>query len=708
MIWLHPCVVVVSLMLATCEADRLGRLERQMTLMKSFQSYVEVRLDTIEGDFGALTERVSTLESIVKTSENDTGGTDNSKNGQTKGTINTQSDLNDIKTSLQMYKHSFQKHKKEILNVKYDVKDSFSVFLSNASKTVDTLVKTVRDHLRNSADNISASLEKNVYATRAHVQNETIQLEKKVEELIGRANEVVGIIDEQRSTIEDGIMVTIRGLHISWSDWSAWSDCSQSCDRGRKSRHRSCNVPPLFTDGIFTGDDTETEECVIHEFCPYLSEWSPWSRCSRTCYNGTTTRDRTCHAPASITATCQGNITENQTCLTSVECPVDGQWDIWSTWSTCSLSCGDGVETRNRSCSDPSPSHGGKPCPGPDFETQPCNLQQCIVHDCSDVLKRGLSRGSGVYKITPWNTHKEVEVYCDMDTDGGGWTVFQRRFDMSVDFNRGFVEYEQGFGSLDGELWIGLDLLHSITSRANMTLRIDLSLPDGTTGFDEYSGFYISPPDQYIFNVDRRINSAGMSGSYLLSDIGDDQNINHQPFSTYDRDVDKWSSYNCARYHGGGWWYNNCARSDLNGQYNIGRLNYYDCIDNCQCDDCKLYRQKMDLNDSNAMNCEMDEMANTVKTQKSDNSNTLPQQTESMSVDMLDKEMFMNYYEMFKPQMDLNDSSSNAGMKRKVENGEMDNIVKRQKIEYSNTSPQQTESMRVGMFDKDNDCMDLV
>ena len=116
----------------------------------------------------------------------------------------------------------------------------------------------------------------------------------------------------------------------------------------------------------------------------------------------------------------------------------------------------------------------------------------------------------------------------------------------------------------------------------------------------------------------------------------------------------------------------------------------------------------MDLNDSNAMNCEMDELANTVKTQKSDNSNTLPQQTESMSVDMLDKEMFMNYYEMFKPQMDLNDSSSNAGMKRKVENGEMDNIVKRQKIEYSNTSPQQTESMRVGMFDKDNDCMDLV
>ncbi|WAR09680.1 hypothetical protein MAR_034756, partial [Mya arenaria] len=227
-IWLHPCVVVVSLLLATCEADRLGRLERHMTLLKAFQSYVEVlaslyyqmavgvlfsfqRLDTIEGDFGALTERVSTLESIVKTSENDTGGTDNLKNGHTKGTINTQSDFNDIKTSLHMYKHSFQKHKKELINVKYDVKDSFSVFLSNASKTVDTLVNTVITHVRNCNENISASLEKNIYVTRARVQNETIQLEKKVEELICRANEVVGIIDEQRSTIEDGIMVTIRG-----------------------------------------------------------------------------------------------------------------------------------------------------------------------------------------------------------------------------------------------------------------------------------------------------------------------------------------------------------------------------------------------------------------------------------------------------------------------------------------------------------------
>ncbi|WAR09645.1 FGL2-like protein, partial [Mya arenaria] len=577
MIWLRSYIVVVALMITTCGADRLARLERQMKLVKGFQSFVELRLDALEGDFGTLTKRVSNLESLVTSFDNDTGDAESgsSRTGNTEAKLHTEPELNDIKNALTMYKHSFEKHKKELIDVNYAVNDTLSAFLSNASKTVDTLVNTVSDHIRNSTDNISASLEKNVYATRVHVKNETVQQEKKVEELIGRANEVVGIIDEQRSTIEDGIMVTIRGLHITWSDWSAWSDCSKSCDKGRRSRHRSCYVPPTFTDGICNGDDTETEECVIHEFCSYLSEWSPWSRCSRTCNNGTMTRNRTCHTPASLTATCQENITESQTCLTSLECPVDGQWSLWSTWSNCSVFCGDGVVTRNRSCSNPSPLNGGRVCPGQDILTKPCNLRPCIKYDCSDVLKLGLSRGSGVYRITLWNTDKEVDVYCDMDTDGGGWTVFQRRLDGSVDFNRRFVEYEQGFGSLDGEFWMGLGLLHSVTSRANMTLRMDVSLPNGTTGFDEYSGFYISPPDQYNFNVDRRINSAGMSGSYLLSDIGDDRDFNHQPFSTYDRDVDKWLSGNCARNYGGGWWYNYCTYSNLNAQYNSGGFYYY-------------------------------------------------------------------------------------------------------------------------------------
>ncbi|XP_052786258.1 uncharacterized protein LOC128221697 [Mya arenaria] len=262
----------------------------------------------------------------------------------------------------------------------------------------------------------------------------------------------------------------------------------------------------------------------------------------------------------------------NRDCQTAKQ-RTNGQWTEWYAWGSCSDTCGDGVQSRNRTCTNPSPTNGGVMCPGKENESRTCSQQMC-PNDCSDVLKLGLSRGSGVYRITPWNTHRDVDVYCEMDTEGGGWTVFQRRWNGSVAFNRSFADYEGGFGSLDGEFWIGLGLLHSITSRGNMTLRVDMSLPDGTTGFDEYAGFYISPPDRYTFNVDSRINSGGMSDTYLLSDKRTRWDINHQPFSTYDRDVDHWSG-NCAQYWGGGWWYNFCMYNNLNGPYNSDEFYYF-------------------------------------------------------------------------------------------------------------------------------------
>ncbi|XP_052786322.1 fibroleukin-like [Mya arenaria] len=207
--------------------------------------------------------------------------------------------------------------------------------------------------------------------------------------------------------------------------------------------------------------------------------------------------------------------------------------------------------------------------------TVPQTTPAAMADDCSDVLRLGLSRGSGVYRNTPWNTHRKVEVYCDMDTEGGGWTVFQRRWNGSVDFNRSFADYEGGFGSLSGEFWMGLGLLHTMTSRANMTLRVDVSLRDGTTGFDEYSGFSISQPQRYNFNVDRRINSRGMSGSYLLSETATRYSTNHQPFTTYDKDQDNWQIFNCAKAFGGGWWFNKCVGNNLNGPYTNNSVEFF-------------------------------------------------------------------------------------------------------------------------------------
>ncbi|XP_025102675.1 fibrinogen gamma chain-like [Pomacea canaliculata] len=77
-----------------------------------------------------------------------------------------------------------------------------------------------------------------------------------------------------------------------------------------------------------------------------------------------------------------------------------------------------------------------------------------FTDSCEDWKTEGGK--SGVYFIQPVKYRENLRVWCDMDSGSGGWLVFQRRTNGSVDFYRNWTQYEQGFGDITGEFWLGL------------------------------------------------------------------------------------------------------------------------------------------------------------------------------------------------------------------------------------------------------------
>ena len=120
-----------------------------------------------------------------------------------------------------------------------------------------------------------------------------------------------------------------------------------------------------------------------------------------------------------------------------------------------------------------------------------------------------------MYTIKPDNL-PAFDVFCEQTTDGGGWTVFQKRLDGSVDFFLDWSDYKVGFGDLNGEFWLRLDNIHRLTSDDNSTLRVDLYDFEGNTAYAEYNMFSVmSEKDKYKLNLGKY--SGDTLGFYSLS-----------------------------------------------------------------------------------------------------------------------------------------------------------------------------------------------
>uniref|UniRef100_A0A672QME2 Angiopoietin-related protein 4-like n=1 Tax=Sinocyclocheilus grahami TaxID=75366 RepID=A0A672QME2_SINGR len=179
-----------------------------------------------------------------------------------------------------------------------------------------------------------------------------------------------------------------------------------------------------------------------------------------------------------------------------------------------------------------------------------------MASDCHELFLRGETT-SGLYTIQPTNS-EPFEVFCEM-TPKGGWTVIQRRQDGSLDFNQLWQAYQTGFGSLNGEFWLGLEKIHSVSKGGNYILKVQFS-----DWRDEVQ----------IINYPFRLN--GEESNYSLRILGSpagnlesalSTETSAVPFSTRDKDNDQKIDLNCAKQLSGGWWFSNCGRSNLNGRY---------------------------------------------------------------------------------------------------------------------------------------------
>ncbi|XP_041428807.1 tenascin-X isoform X1 [Xenopus laevis] len=188
--------------------------------------------------------------------------------------------------------------------------------------------------------------------------------------------------------------------------------------------------------------------------------------------------------------------------------------------------------------------------------------------NCWEKLMNGEVQ-SGLFTIYMGGSKDDpLLVYCDMETDGGGWIVFQRRMDGKTNFWRDWNEYKMGFGNFTSEFWLGNTALHRLSSLAPYELRVDLRA-GAESAHAVYEDFRIEPEDKHFrLRIGEYRGTAGDSLSYH----------NNMIFSTRDRDAQK-RILPCAISYRGAWWYKNCHYANLNGIYGNNKdhqgMNWY-------------------------------------------------------------------------------------------------------------------------------------
>uniref|UniRef100_A0AAY4ADZ6 Sema domain-containing protein n=1 Tax=Denticeps clupeoides TaxID=299321 RepID=A0AAY4ADZ6_9TELE len=204
---------------------------------------------------------------------------------------------------------------------------------------------------------------------------------------------------EQRITECPVRNVTVDG---GFGPWSGWKPCSHS-DGGSVGacvcRTRACDHPaPQCGGQQCRGISVEVANCSRNGA---WTPWTSWAPCSTSCGIGFQVRQRSCSNPTPRHGgrVCVGQNREERYCNEHLPCPPHVYWSSWSPWERCSVPCGGGIQSRRRTCEN------GNECPGCSQEYQSCNTLPC----------------PDLKKTTPWTPWTPVNI-----SDNGGH--YEQRF----------------------------------------------------------------------------------------------------------------------------------------------------------------------------------------------------------------------------------------------------------------------------------------
>ncbi|XP_073465146.1 fibrinogen-like protein 1 [Aquarana catesbeiana] len=195
--------------------------------------------------------------------------------------------------------------------------------------------------------------------------------------------------------------------------------------------------------------------------------------------------------------------------------------------------------------------------------------------DCSSIWQKNKKAAFGVYLIKPDGANSPFQVYCEI-TKSGGWTRIQFRNGLNgVTFNRTWSSYEQGFGNVSGEHWLGLKNMNILTNQKNRQCKLRINLQDfsNATAYAQYDTFNIGPNSTfYPLTVGKYSGTAGDAFKGTLAS----ENQYGRAFSTQDIShdgctpkchVDDMLFKSCSQRVQSGWWFNACGLANLNGKY---------------------------------------------------------------------------------------------------------------------------------------------